>query len=47
MTPFSALRHLLWKSLSNLVGGWMGTTILALLVGIVIPYTARSIDAPS
>jgi hypothetical protein len=40
-----AIRHLLWHSLTNLIGGWMGTTILALAVGAIRYIVGPYIDA--
>src|SRR5260370_35607492 len=41
----SSLGHLFWKSLTSLVGGWMGTTLLALALVIVNYWVAPWIDA--
>jgi hypothetical protein len=41
---FLALGHLLWKSLTSTVG-WMGTTVLALVVGIFRYYVEPRIEA--
>jgi hypothetical protein len=46
MRPFLvALGHLLWRSLTGLVGGWMATSILALVVGLITHFMAPRIDA--
>jgi len=42
---FKALLHLLWHSTTGLVGGWMGTTILALAVGLLINQVGPRLDA--
>jgi hypothetical protein len=42
---FLALWHLLWKSLTKVVGGWMSTTLLALAVGVINYYVEPKVDA--
>jgi len=44
MHPFSALGHLLWKSLTSLVGGWMGTSLLAVVIGGINYFIAPYVD---
>lgn len=41
----SSFGHLFWKALTSLVGGWMGTTLLALALGIVNYWVSPWIDA--
>jgi hypothetical protein len=46
MRPFLvALGHLLWRSLTGLVGGWMATSLAAIGVVIVSYFVAPRIDA--
>jgi hypothetical protein len=46
MRPFLvAFGHLLWRSLTGLVGGWMATSLAAIGVGIVNYLVAPRIDA--
>jgi hypothetical protein len=46
MRPFfAALGHLLWHSLTGLVGGWMATSLVAMGVGVISYLVAPRIDA--